>query len=112
MIASKVLSAEHSQLASYQLKFIGLREKEREWPMRSHSSYDGYFPIQRNVAGSLLRLPLLASLATTAGCSQTGYLVRLLSRLVPLPHVSYSSTVHHSFVPPSAYLSLTLNLKP
>jgi hypothetical protein len=49
---SKVLGEQHSQLASYQRRFVGLSEKEREWSTRSHSSYYGRSPVQKNVTSS------------------------------------------------------------
>ena len=49
---SKALGEQQSQFASHQRRFVGLSEKEREWSMRSHSSYYGYSPIPTNVAGS------------------------------------------------------------
>ena len=48
---SKVLGKQQSQFTSYQQQFLGLSEKEREWSMRSHSSYYGYSPFQTNVTG-------------------------------------------------------------
>ena len=49
---SKALGEQQSQFASYQWRFVGLSEKERELFMRSHSSYYGYSPVPTNVADS------------------------------------------------------------
>jgi hypothetical protein len=81
-------------------------EKEREWSTLSHPSCYGHSPVQRNAAGSP------ASATTSTQCFQTGYLVRVLSRLIPHPHVSYMLLdIHHLFLSPSGYLSFTLDLK-
>ncbi len=85
---SKVLGEQRSHLASYQRRFVGLSEKEREWSTRPHSSYYSHFPIQRNVTGSP---------ASTTGTAKTSpqrpvFPKRLfgayLSR-IPLPHLGY-----------------------
>jgi len=49
---SKALGEQQSQFASHQQRLVGLSEKEREWSMRSHSSYYGYSPVPTDVAGS------------------------------------------------------------
>jgi hypothetical protein len=49
---NKVLSEQQSQLTSYQRRFVGLREKERERTICSQSSYYGSSPFQRNVKSS------------------------------------------------------------
>jgi len=90
----------------------GLSETEREWSMRSQSSYYGYSHVQRNVTGSP------ASVTVTAQPShyQRPVLPKFgaqLSRLVPVPHLTvhladsrshgpitlaYESITHTSFI--------------
>ena len=73
---SRVLGEQRTHLASYQRRFVGMSEKEREWSTHSHSSYYGYSPIQRGSWALQLRPPLLPSPATTsARCFQRDYLV-------------------------------------
>jgi hypothetical protein len=75
---SKLLGEQQSQLTSYQRWFVGLSEKEREWSMRSQSSYYDIHPSR-----GTSRVPQLRSLllprpaATSARCFQKGYLVRI-----------------------------------
>ena len=84
---------------------VGLSKKGREWSARSYSSYCGYSPFQRNLRGPL------SSATTSARRSQTGYLVRVLSHLVPLRHVNYVLFERPSLICLSVgFLSLILNL--
>jgi len=85
---SKVLGEQRSHLASYQQRFVGLNEKEREWSTRSHSSYYSYSPILKKATGSP---------SSTTGTAKTSHqrpvfpkrlFGAYLSR-IPLPHLGY-----------------------
>ena len=52
----------------------------------------GYYLVQKSLAGTA------KSGDHRSRFSQTGYLVRVLSRLIPLPHVSYVIFVHPSLI--------------
>ena len=85
----KVLGGEQrSHLASYQRRFVGLSEKEREWSTRSHSSYYGYSPVQRKVMGS----PVPATVTAKGSHHQRPvFPKRLFGAYLPLLDTSLSS---------------------
>ena len=84
----KVLGEQRSQLASYQRRFVGLSEKEREWSTRPHSSYYSYSPFQKKAMGSP---------ASMTGTAKTSYQRPVFPKRLfgaypsrnPLPHLGY-----------------------
>jgi hypothetical protein len=68
---SKLLGEQQSQLTIFQRRFVGLSEKEREWSIRSQSSYYGYSPVRGASRAPQLRPPLPPRpAATSAPCLQ------------------------------------------
>lgn len=104
--AQAALPSQPSQEASYQQRFVG--------PRRSANGPRGRTRvIQKTVAGS----PALATVTAKSSYHQCpvfqpGYSVRVISCLVPLPHLSYALPDRPSLIRPSAsgYLSLTFFL--
>ena len=96
-----MLGEQQSQLISYQRRFVGLSEKEREWSMRLHSSYYGYSPVQKKVTSSSAPVTVTAQ---TSHHQRPVFPKRLfgayLSRLVTIPHrictVHLADTQPHS----------------
>jgi len=70
-----VLGEQQSQLTSYQRWFVGLSEKEREWPMHSQSSY--YDQSHASWVPQLRSPSLPSPVTTSAQYFQDGYLVRI-----------------------------------
>jgi len=87
---STVLGEQQSQLTSYLRRKTGLREREREWPMGSRSSYYSDSPVQRHSTGS----PAIVAVAARPSLHQRPVFPKRLygahlSRLIPIPHLIY-----------------------